>query len=783
MLYRFLTATDRAQFQPLVISLTDAGSLGEKIQQLGVPVQTLGMKRGVPSPIGLLRLARRLKKARVDLVQTWLYHADLMGGLAARLAGVPVVWGVHHAGVDAQMKPMTRRVVKSCAALSDWLPERIVCCAEATREGHVRLGYAASKSVVIPNGFDLSQFKPDPGARLSVRQELGIGEDAILIGCFARFHPDKDHANFVTAAGRLHQALPNTHFVLCGREVVRENPTLWSWIEAAGIGNRVHLLGARQDMPRLTASLDIFSTSSRTEASPLVIGEAMACGIPCVVTAVGDSARMVGDSGEFVPPQDPQALASAWQRVIELGRERRSELGNAARSRIEQNFNLPAMVRQYEALYEAVAAKGLSRSRSLRPAQVPEKTSESTAPQDCASDEAPKVLLAATIARTVGGLMTGQPGYLRRAGFDVTVVSAPGPQLGSMADREGVSIAAIPMEREFSPGSDLVSLFRFLRLIRRLRPVITNVSTPKAGLIGGIAAWLGRVPCRLYTLRGLRLETTRGVKRLVLTAAEWLACRCAHRVICVSDSLRKRVVQLGLVKPEQAIVLGAGSSNGIDLSRFSDGASESGNMISRRSLGIPDGAPVIGFVGRLTRDKGIVELVEAFLILKARLPEIRLLIVGDYEPGDPVPEGTRVAIAEDPHILFVGLVPDTAPYYGSMDVLALPTHREGFPNVVLQASAFRKPIVAAASTGTVDAVVDGVTGLLVPVGDPVALAGSLTQVLEDPQLAARLGSAGRERVEREFACELVWRRQVNLYRHMLRERGVLISGSGDSVHS
>jgi glycosyltransferase involved in cell wall biosynthesis len=293
----------------------------------------------------------------VDLVQTWLYHADLIGGIAARLAGLPVVWGVHHASVDAQMKTTTRLVVRSCAALSNWLPERIVCCAEATKAGHVRLGYAAAKSVVIPNGFDASQFKPDAGARLSVRQERGIQEGTILIGYFARFHPDKDHAVFVEAAGTLHRDFPDVHFVLCGQEITPDNPTLLAWVEAAGVRDRVHLLGLRQDIPRLMASLDVFSLSSRNEAAPLVIGEAMACGVPCAVTDVGDSAEMVGNTGEVVPPRDPQALALAWRRLLEAGEQRRRELGKAARLRIEENFDLAGVVRRYEALYRTVAKR------------------------------------------------------------------------------------------------------------------------------------------------------------------------------------------------------------------------------------------------------------------------------------------------------------------------------------------------------------------------------------------------------------------------------------------
>jgi len=332
----------------------------------------------------------------------------------------------------------------------------------------------------------------------------------------------------------------------------------------------------------------------------------------------------------------------------------------------------------------------------------------------------------------------------------------------------------VEMEREISPLRDLFSLWELVRVMQRLRPAITNVGTPKAGLLGGVAAWLCGVPCRYYTLYGLRCETATGLKRKVLMAAERIACRCAHRVICVSESLRQKAIALGLVEASRTVVLGGGSCNGVDAERFAP--TEQTLLRARRireKLKIPPNALVVGFVGRLTKDKGINELVEAYCELRKEMAELRLLLVGEMEKGDPLTERTRWLLENEPGIVRTGFVDDPADYYHVLDVFAFATYREGFPNVVLEANAAGKPVVAAQATGVVDAVVDGVTGLLVPVGDAAALAGALKKVIEDRGMAAALGAAGRERVARQFRRERVWEALEGEYVGMLARTGPL----------
>ena len=366
----------------------------------------------------------------------------------------------------------------------------------------------------------------------------------------------------------------------------------------------------------------------------------------------------------------------------------------------------------------------------------------------------------------------GLYGYLQSRGFDVTVISSQGPELET-AGMERASVFAVPMQREISLGQDLLSLWRLWRTIRRIRPDIINVGTPKAGLLGGIAAFLARVPHRIYTMHGLRLETTRGLKRTLLTYAERLACYCAHTVHCISPSLLKLALELKLVEPHKAVLIGPGTSRGVDAAQFRSSDEVLRNALAlRQNLGIPEGALVIGFVGRLTRDKGIPELYRAFSLLREERSNLRLLLVGDFEMGDPVPEDTRQAIEDDSSVIRTGFISDVAPYYHLMDVFVLPTYREGFPGVPLEAQAAGIPVVTTQATGAVDSVLDQRSGFIVPVGDVHALSASIGHLLDDSALRKSMGEAGHNWVNAVFRREIVWAAHLAAFEKMVVRRQV-----------
>lgn len=346
--------------------------------------------------------------------------------------------------------------------------------------------------------------------------------------------------------------------------------------------------------------------------------------------------------------------------------------------------------------------------------------------------------------------MTGHVGALRAAGWDVRLVSGHGPELAPFAERTGAPAHPVGLEREIRLLADVGALLELLRLFGRLRPAIVHASTPKAGLFGMLAAWLLRVPLRVYHCHGLRFETATGLLRGVLWAAEWTACRLATRVIAVSVSLAEAMVAQGLCADEKLEVLHRGSVSGVDAAGRFVPAEAPACAAARRRLGIPEEARVLGFAGRVVRDKGVAVLWEAWRTLREALPDLHWVLVGPVEDGDPVPAGVLAAMRADPRVHLLGQDEDTPPLLAAMHVLALPSYREGFGLVLAEAGAMRIPVVASRVTGIVDAVTDGVTGTLVPPGDPAALAAALRLYLEDPARRERHGAAGRERVLRDF---------------------------------
>lgn len=362
MLYKLLSNMNYSLFSNVVVSMTDKGFVGERIEALGIPVHALYMRRGVPDPLGMGKLLRLLKEQRPHILQTWLYHADLLGLIAGKLARVPVVaWNLRCSNMDmSQYSKMSASVVKLLAKLSSF-PHAIIVNSEAGKKYHESIGYSSKRWQIIPNGFDLETFHPDPEARIKLRNELGLGSDAILIGLIARFDPMKDHKNFLHAAGLLLKKYPkkdDIHFILVGRNIDPNNSDLTNTISDLELNNQMHLLGERNDTPFVTAALDIACSSSYGEGFPNTIGEAMACGLPCVVTDAGDSALVVGETGKVVQTKNPQAFADALFELISMGGETRKELGKSARQRIADYFSLDSIVHMYENLYREIIDRG-----------------------------------------------------------------------------------------------------------------------------------------------------------------------------------------------------------------------------------------------------------------------------------------------------------------------------------------------------------------------------------------------------------------------------------------
>lgn len=332
-----------------VVSLRSVGPVGKMLEAGGVRVDALGLHGAAGLVPTLLRLVRIIRSARPDVVQTWMYHSDLLGGLAARLAGCRrILWGVRCVDINIGVARSTSLIRSLCAGLASSVPARIVYVAESARRVHEPLGYDAAKSVVIPNGFLVPETPADPD---DFRRAHGIPSSALVIGAAGRFNPQKDFASFVRAAARCMNSHSDVHVVMAGRGLDAQNAELAGWIAETGCADRFHLLGERSDLPHLLGALDLFCLSSLQEGMPNVVGEAMAAGVPCVVTDVGDAALLVGDTGSVVSPGSVPVLAEALAVFINMPREQRRECGRRARDRIVQQFSMDAIRVRFEQLY------------------------------------------------------------------------------------------------------------------------------------------------------------------------------------------------------------------------------------------------------------------------------------------------------------------------------------------------------------------------------------------------------------------------------------------------
>lgn len=334
-----------------VIALRGSGRLAEYLRAGGIPVTTLDAESTTAAALALPRVPLALRRFRPDVVQGWMYHGNLAATAAMPFCGGRLFWGIRQAlGALDRETPATNRLIRFGARLSG-RPEAIIYNSTRALRDHEDVGYSSAGGIVVPNGFDTERLAPDDGAaRIRLRGQLGLPQDAILVGHFARFHPVKDHATFLKAAALSDASL---QFLMAGRGIDFSNPELAALIERLGLRGRISLLGEADDVGAILPGLDVLCVSSRSEAFPNVLGEAMSCGVPCVTTDVGDAAQIVGDAGRVVPVGDPARLAAAFSAIVELDADARARLGRVARQRIIEHYSLDSMIRQYQRIYEA----------------------------------------------------------------------------------------------------------------------------------------------------------------------------------------------------------------------------------------------------------------------------------------------------------------------------------------------------------------------------------------------------------------------------------------------
>jgi len=756
VLYRLVTAPSSG-IRHTVISMRGEGVFGPRLREAGVEVITLDMQGMAATLRGLWHLFRALRSLRPDVVQTWMYHADLVGGLVARLAGIrAVAWGVRNSGVDLGQSSRSSRVTAwCCARLSGWIPAVIVACARKAAQVHVDWGYRADRMLVAPNGYVLQVWHPGAADRARLRAEWGLADDIPLLGSMARWNPLKDHANLFAALALCVRRHPDLRCVLAGLGMSRDNAPMMALARHYGLLDHLIFLGRRDDVPMLMRALDVHVLSSRAEGFPNVVAEAMASGVACVVTDVGDAALIVGEHGWVVPPHDPVALAGALQQALDaLALPDAARRLQAARESVAMRYSLQAMSDRYAAIWARLAqdfpTPTTSRSFISADAQVAPPDGGQPTRRVLFFLNNPAFLLSHRLPLALAA---------RDAGCEVHVATPDGPAVAELRAC-GLQHHVIPLTRSgMHPWTEWRSLVAFWRLLRALRPDLVHAVTIKAVLYGGIACRLARTPAFVAAVSGLGyvfLRKRGGFDFLRQGALGLYRLALGHRnsrVIFQNTADRDVLLKAHAVRPGQVVMI---RGSGVDLARYAPRP-------------WPTGRVRVVMAARLLRDKGVLEFVEAARLSAARAEGLHWVLAGSPDPGNPasINQTQLDAWCAEGVIDYIGECADVAALYGSAQLVVLPSYREGLPKALIEAAACGRPIVTTDVPGCRDVIEPGVSGVLVPVRDARVLADAVAALAADPDLCRRMGAAGRALAEREFSLESVVQAHLAIYRGLL----------------
>ena len=749
----------------VVVSLTDRGTHGDRLEQRGVSVFALGLPRGALAPQALLPLHALVRRIRPTATQGWMYHANLAASVLS-LSGAPtgpVFWNVRHA-LDAW--DHERRTLRSLIQLSAWLswhPTRIVYNSHRSAEQHVAKGYRASRTLVIPNSVDATRFSPQLSTRAAMRQRLGIAPDTPLIGHVARVDPLKDHATFVRAVTRHSLMNEQVHYVMAGhgtesganadglgalvRDAIAASPSL---------AGRLHRLGVCGDVPALMNACDLVTMTSRSEGSPNVIAEAMACGVPCVVTNVGDAARLVGETGVVVRVGDDHAIADVWERLATRATVRRA-LGAAAMQRIHARYSVAAETSAYADIW------------GLHP-QVTRVSSGSVS--------APRALFVTTVSTTLSAFLTPFAAYFRARGWHVDAMAAGAPQQPALVDSFN-RVHEAPWTRSVAGAAGtLVMMVRSLRAVREVIRTgqydVVHVHTPIAAFLSRLAlrgkhGGGVRAPRVIYTAHGFHAHPTGfPIANALFRLAERVASRWTDYLVVINAHDAALARRDGLAAPGFLI---EHAGIGVDLGTYRPRTSVERSSV-RAMLGLTAHQPVLAVVAEFNRNKRQRDVVAALARLRdeATGPLPVILFVGDGQTRPAVAARAR-RLGVESHVRFLGQRNDVAQIVGACDALVLASKREGLPRCLLEAMALGVPAVASTARGSVDLLRDA-RGWLFPVGDVNALAECIRIVLSDSTVARARATRASTWIAKHASFERIAERHATLYAAALRSERV-----------
>ncbi len=385
-----------------------------------------------------------------------------------------------------------------------------------------------------------------------------------------------------------------------------------------------------------------------------------------------------------------------------------------------------------------------------------------------------KLVRVTTIPLSFDKLITGQLNFMDHHGFKVIAVSSYGKEINSIINREKCDFKVIPMTRSITPVRDIFSLYKMILLLKKEKPQIVHTHTPKAGLIGMVAAKICGVPVRLHTVAGLPLMETKGLKKKILIWVEKIIYACALYVYPNSNELKKYMLQNKFAAADKLKVLGNGSSNGIDTNYFKrtpDVLFEAVQLKNKYEISSEN--LVFIFIGRIVKDKGINELIQSFHQLNKKYLHLKLLLVGDFEDElDPVATETKAIINSNENIIATGFIKDVRSYLAAADVLVFPSYREGFPNVPMQAGCMQLPMIVTDINGCNEIVQDEINGLVIPVKNIEALQLAMEKFITDENFRNKCAAASREIIVKKYNRELIWNELLNEYKTLLQQKEI-----------
>lgn len=729
VLFRLVTAPN-PNVKHIVISMGGEDIYGERLRQAGIRLYCLQMGGVLGLIPGFFKLRNLLKSLRPDVVQTWMYHADLIGGMAARGAGVKrIVWGIRNSGENLHKgSPKSRVVAWVCAKLSTRIPTAIVACAENAAQRHQAWGYDAGRMVVIPNGYDLRRWKVSEGTREQMRHELGLSLDQPVIGAIARWNPLKDHANLLAAFAQVVKSFPEARCVLVGEGLSADNAHVMALLEQHGLVDRVLLLGRRDDIPAIMVALDIHVLSSQAEGFPNVVCEAMAAGVSCVVTDVGDAASILAGTGVVVPPRNAKALAQGINQVLgDVHSSERQKQRDQALLRVQQ-FGLDKMVQRYITLWQDGAPKVGAECRLLMVVNNP----------------------AFFLSHRAQIAMEA-----KRQGYAVHIATMAGEAVQQIRAL-GFTHHVLPMSRSGkNPLQELQTLHVLYKLFRKVKPAVVHAVTIKPVIYGGIAARLARVPAFVAAVSGLGYvfinEQAGLVRKLAIMLYRVALGHKNSRVIFQNASDRDVLLQAKVVRQSQVVMI---RGSGVELQKFPLHPS-------------PPEPPVqVLMVARLLNDKGVREYVEAARLSGEAGDAIVWSIAGGPDAGNPasVSKEQMQQWHDKGIVQWLGERSDIPTLYAQSHIAVLPSYREGLPKSLVEAAAAGIPVVTTDVAGCRDAIEPGVSGVLVPVQDAKALWLAVQGLAQDYALRQKMGQAGRQLAEEAFDVHKIVLQHLEVYK-------------------